>query len=211
MGIFQAMKDSWREVSEQSAAENRQKNYVIPGSLIRMENNDVYVYAIYAGNGEVIQFVDGRVRHQTISSMKGRKWGFFDVMGFPDRLDIRPSSESLERALSSVGMTGKELVDKNRELFPFWCQVGEAATFANLMIKEAYAEKIQNSDFNKEDWEREKRAILEKAVEFWEREKSENLEKFVTEMEKQSTINELVDLFGLEVSRNIDMEYLNDG
>ena len=205
------MKDSWREASEETAAENRKKNYVIPGSLIRMENKDVYVYAIYAGNGEVIQFVDGRVRHQTISSMKGRKWGFFDVMGFPDRLDIPPSSESLVRALSSVGMTGKELVDKNRAWFPVWCRLGEAATFGNQIVEGVYAEKIQNSDFNKEDWEREKRAFLEKAVEFWEREKSENLEKFVTDLEEPSTINFLADLFGLEVSRNIDMEYLNDG
>lgn len=127
MGIFKTISDSWQEASRQVDEEIRKKNFVKPGSVLRDDRDTYDHYAIYAGRKKVIHFSEGVVKLSSLEEMKGRSWGYVEVMGFDeDKIrDITPH-QSLKRARSCLGMTGYDLINNNCEHFAVWCRTGKA-------------------------------------------------------------------------------------
>lgn len=127
MGIWDAIVDSWHEASAKVDAEIHEKHKLKRGSVIRDDRDFYDHYGIYAGNKEVIHFTEGVVRLTSLQKMKGRSWGYIDVMCFDEKYTKSISLEqSLSRAKSCLGMTGYDLIENNCEHFALWCRTGNA-------------------------------------------------------------------------------------
>lgn len=127
MGLWDIMVESWEEACAEVDEEYRLKNQLKPGSVIRDERDFYDHYAIYAGSKRVIHFSEGQVRVSTLAEMKDRDWGYVDVMAFEDQYVRHISPEqSLARARSCIGMMGYDLIDNNCEHFALWCRTGKA-------------------------------------------------------------------------------------
>ena len=127
MGLWDIITESWKEASEKVESEYREKNVVTPGVVLRDDRDFYDHYMVYAGRKTVIHFSDGVIKRQSLEQVKGRSWGYLDIMVFNSDVTKGISlAESLRRAESCLGMTGYDLFQNNCEHFALWCRTGKA-------------------------------------------------------------------------------------